>query len=69
MFRKPTTRDMLSRKGTGGTSSRDLDAFEVVDLKRWCMNTGAALGNSGGSFKTGRVRGWDVLELGEKRGV
>jgi hypothetical protein len=50
-------RDVLSLKGMGQKFEHDLDARIAVDVGGACMNSGTALVRSGGSFKTGCVRG------------
>lgn len=62
-------RDILSWKGMGEKFGRDLDARATVDLSRWCMKSEASLVRSGGSFKTGRVRGRERAAPWAKRDV
>ena len=57
-------RDVLSRKGIAKKFGGDLDGRATVDLSGSCMKSEAPLVRSGGSFKTGRVRGGNVQQLG-----
>ena len=57
MFGKSMLRDVLSRKGMDQRVQRDLDARKAGGVGGGCMNGGNALVRSGGSFKTGCVRG------------